>query len=72
VGFSLVNPARNTSKVTPVAHPRVDPYDLHHPTGHKRRTRELTGPRHLPRNAGSRMPSRSEQHTCMLSDVAGL
>ena len=33
-GFSFVNPARNTSKITPVAHPRVDPYDLHHVTGH--------------------------------------
>jgi hypothetical protein len=36
-GFSFVNPARNTSKITPVAHPRVDPYDLHHLTGHERR-----------------------------------
>jgi hypothetical protein len=30
-----VNPGRNTSKITPVAHPRVDPYDLHHITGHE-------------------------------------
>src|SRR5436305_12090769 len=32
--FSFVIPARNTSKITPMAHQVVDPYgDLHHVTG---------------------------------------
>jgi hypothetical protein len=41
-GFSFVNPARNTSKITPVAHPRVDPYDLHHLMGHELKKSPLT------------------------------
>jgi hypothetical protein len=36
-GFSFnVDPARNTSRLTPVAHHRWTPYtDLHHVTGHQ-------------------------------------
>jgi hypothetical protein len=39
----IVNPGRNTSKITPVAHPRVDPYCLHQPTGHELQGRRQAG-----------------------------
>ena len=49
-GTTPVSPGRNTSKITPLAHPRVDPYDLH-PTGHE--------PRHTGHAGGRRDGDRS-------------